>query len=278
MKVLVLGARGMLGQELVKVFYDKEVIAWDRDDLNIADRGEVFRKIEGVKPDVILNAAAYNAVDLAEEEKEAAFLINAEAVKNLSEMSKKIGSILVHYGTDYAFDGEKESGYTEDDLTDPQSSYGRSKVQGEKYLQEMGGKFYLMRLSRLFGKAGNGENAKKSFVDMILNLAKEKEALEIIDEELSSPTYAPDLAKLTKKIVANKMPYGIYHGANGGSCTWYEFAKEALKLKNISCKLIPVTASQFPRPAARPKYSILLNTKLSPARSWQEALKEYLKK
>ena len=277
MKVLVLGARGMLGQELVKVFYDKEVIAWDRDDLNIADRGEVFRKIEGVKPDVILNAAAYNAVDLAEEEKEAAFLINAEAVKNLSEMSKKIGSILVHYGTDYAFDGEKESGYTEDDLTDPQSSYGRSKVQGEKYLQEMGGKFYLMRLSRLFGKAGNGENAKKSFVDMILNLAKEKEALEIIDEELSSPTYAPDLAKLTKKIVANKMPYGIYHGANGGSCTWYEFAKEALKLKNISCKLIPVTASQFPRPAARPKYSILLNTKLSPARSWRKALKEYLK-
>ncbi|HLD62114.1 MAG TPA: dTDP-4-dehydrorhamnose reductase [Patescibacteria group bacterium] len=277
MKVLVLGARGMLGQELVKVFYDKEVIAWDRDDLNIADRGEVFRKIEGVKPDVILNAAAYNAVDLAEEEKEAAFLINAEAVKNLSEMSKKIGSILVHYGTDYAFDGEKESGYTEDDLTDPQSSYGRSKVQGEKYLQEMGGKFYLMRLSRLFGKAGNGENAKKSFVDMILNLAKEKEALEIIDEELSSPTYAPDLAKLTKKIVANKMPYGIYHGANGGSCTWYEFAKEALKLKNISCKLIPVPASQFPRSAARPKYSILLNTKLSPARSWRKALKEYLK-
>ena len=277
MKVLVLGAKGMLGQELVKVFYDKEVIAWDRDDLNIADRGEVFRKIEGVKPDVILNAAAYNAVDLAEEEKEAAFLINAEAVKNLSEMSKKIGSILVHYGTDYAFDGEKESGYTEDDLTDPQSSYGRSKVQGEKYLQEMGGKFYLMRLSRLFGKAGNGENAKKSFVDMILNLAKEKEALEIIDEELSSPTYAPDLAKLTKKIVANKMPYGIYHGANGGSCTWYEFAKEALKLKNISCKLIPVPASQFPRSAARPKYSILLNTKLSPARSWRKALKEYLK-
>ena len=276
MKVLVLGARGMLGQELVKVFYDKEVIAWDRDDLNIADRGEVFRKIEGVKPDVILNAAAYNAVDLAEEEKEAAFLINAEAVKNLSEMSKKIGSILVHYGTDYAFDGEKESGYTEDDLTDPQSNYGRSKVQGEKYLQEMGGKFYLMRLSRLFGKAGNGENAKKSFVDMILNLAKEKEALEIIDEELSSPTYAPDLAKLTKEIIANKMPYGIYHGANNESCTWYGFAKEALKLKNISCKLIPVPAGQFPRPAQRPKYSILLNTKLSPARIWQEALKEYL--
>src|SRR3990167_10632538 len=113
MKVLVLGARGMLGQELVKVFYDKEVIAWDRDDLNIADRGEVFRKIEGVKPDVILNAAAYNAVDLAEEEKEAAFLINAEAVKNLSEISKKIGSIFVHFSTDYVFEGIEKNGYKE---------------------------------------------------------------------------------------------------------------------------------------------------------------------
>ena len=276
MKVLVLGARGMLGQELVKIFYDKEVIAWDRDDLNIADRGEVFRKIEGVKPDVILNAAAYNAVDLAEEEKEEAFLINAEAVKNLSKISKKIDSVLVHYGTDYAFDGGKESGYTEDDLTNPQSSYGRSKVQGEKYLQEMGGKFYLMRLSRLFGRAGNGENAKKSFVDIILKLALERPELEAVDEEVSSPTYAPDLARRTREIVENKMPYGIYHGANSESCTWYGFAKETLKLKNISCKLIPVPASRFIRPAIRPKYSILLNTKLSPARSWREALKEYL--
>ena len=111
---------------------------------------------------------------------------------------------------------------------------------------------------------------------MILNLAEQKSELEVIDEEISSPTYAPDLARLTKEIIANKMPYGIYHGANSESCTWYGFAKEALKLKNISCKLIPVTASQFPRPAARPKYSILLNTKLSPARSWREALKEYL--
>ena len=144
-------------------------------------------------------------------------------------------------------------------------------------MREIGEKCYLIRLSRLFGKPGIGDGSKKSFVDMILNLAKEKEALEIIDEELSSPTYAPDLAKLTKEIIANKMPYGIYHGANRESCTWYGFAKEALKLKNISCKLIPVTASQFPRPAARPKYSILLNTKLSPARSWREALNEYLK-
>ena len=277
MKVLVLGAKGMLGQELVKAFSSNEVVAWDREDLDITDREEIIQKIGDLKPNVILNAAAYNAVDKAEEEKDLAFAVNAEAVKNLSEISKKIGSVLVHYGTDYAFNGEKESGYAEDDLIDPQSSYGQSKVQGEKYLQEIGGKYYLIRLSRLFGKTGNGENAKKSFIDVILKAAQEKPELEIVNEELSSPTYAPDLAKLTKEIIANKMPYGIYHGANSGSCTWYEFADEALKLKNISCKLIPVPVGRFPRPAKRPNYSILLNTKLSPARNWQEALKKYLK-
>ena len=267
----------MLGQELVKAFSSNEVVAWDREDLDITDREEIIQKIGDLKPNVILNAAAYNAVDKAEEEKDLAFAVNAEAVKNLSEISKKIGSVLVHYGTDYAFNGEKESGYAEDDLIDPQSSYGQSKVQGEKYLQEIGGKYYLIRLSRLFGKTGNGENAKKSFIDVILKAAQEKPELEIVNEELSSPTYAPDLAKLTKEIIANKMPYGIYHGANSGSCTWYEFADEALKLKNISCKLIPVPVGRFPRPAKRPNYSILLNTKLSPARNWQEALKKYLK-
>src|SRR3989344_8369545 len=235
MKVLVLGARGMLGQELVKVFYDKEIIAWDRDDLNITNQKQVFEKIKEVKPDIILNAAAYNAVDLAEEDKDSAFAVNAEAVKHLALVSKEIGAIFVHFSTDYVFEGIKKDGYKEEGVINPQSVYARSKAKGEEYLREIGGKYYLIRLSRLFGRPGIGDGSKKSFVDMILNLAKEKEALEIIDEELSSPTYAPDLAKLTKEIVANKMPYGIYHGANGGSCTWYEFAQEALKLKNISC-------------------------------------------
>ena len=276
MKVLVLGAKGMLGQELVKAFSDNEVVAWDREDLDITDREEIIQKIGNLKPFVILNTAAYNAVDKAEEEKDSAFAVNAEAVKHLALVSKEIGAIFVHFSTDYVFEGIEKNGYKEGDAINPQSVYARSKAKGEEYLRETGGKYYLIRLSRLFGKSGIGDGSKKSFVDMILNLAKEKDALEIIDEELSSPTYAPDLAKLTKEIIANKMPYGIYHGANNESCTWYGFAKEILKLKNISCKLIPVPASRITRPAIRPKYSILLNTKLSPARSWREALKEYL--
>lgn len=277
MKVLILGSHGMLGQELAKTFSNHIVIAWDRKDLDITDKTQVFQKIAVLRPDIILNAAAYNAVDKAEEDKDSAFAVNAEAVKHLAFVSKEIGATFVHFSTDYVFEGIEKNGHKEGDAINPQSVYAKSKAKGEEYLREIGEKYYLIRLSRLFGKPGIGDGSKKSFVEAILNLAAEKKELEVVNEELSSPTYAPDLAKITKEIVANKIPYGIYHGTNGGSCTWYEFADEALKLKNISCKLIPVPAGRFPRPAQRPKYSILLNTKLSPARSWQEALEEYLK-
>ena len=174
MKVLVLGARGMLGQELVKVFYDKEVIAWDRETLDITDREEIIQKIENLKPFVILNTAAYNAVDKVEEEKDSAFAVNAEAVKHLALVSKEIGAIFVHFSTDYVFEGIEKNGYKEGDAINPQSVYAMSKAKGEEYLRETGRKYYLIRLSRLFGKSGIGDGSKKSFVDMILNLAKEK--------------------------------------------------------------------------------------------------------
>lgn len=315
MRVLILGSHGMLGQELARAFSGYEVIAWDREDLDITNQSQVFQKIKKLKLDIILNAAAYNAVDKAEEEKYLAFAVNAEAVKYLALAAKEIGAIFVHFSTDYVFEGVKKEGYKEDDAINPQSVYAQSKAKGEEYLREIKGLYYLIRLSRLFGKPGMGDGSKKSFVDVVLNLAENKPELEVIDEELSSPTYAPDLASLIKEIIDQKYPFGIYHGANSGACTWYEFAQEALKSKNISClprtnsseahfysktkaagdplrpsrlndkfvneglvggKLIPVPASRFPRPALRPKYSILLNTKLTPSRSWQEALKEYL--
>lgn len=276
MTVLVLGSKGMLGQELVKAFSDYEVIAWDREDLDITDKIQVFQKITDLRPDIILNSAAYNAVDKAEEEKDLAFAVNAEAVKYLALAAKEVGAIFVHFSTDYVFEGAKKEGYEENDATNPQSIYAQSKAKGEEYLREIGGRYYLIRLSRLFGKPGIGGGSKKSFVDIILNLAENKSELEVVDEELSSPTYAPDLATITKELIEQKHPFGIYHGANSGACTWYEFANEALKLKNISCKMIPVPASRFQRSAVRPRYSALLNTKFTPSRDWKEALKEYL--
>ncbi|MFN7088819.1 MAG: dTDP-4-dehydrorhamnose reductase, partial [Candidatus Paceibacteria bacterium] len=249
MRFFILGSRGMLGQELVRVFSGNEVIAWDRADLDITNQTQIFKKIKELKIDIILNAAAYNAVDKAEEQKDLAFAVNAEAVKYLALAAKNIGAIIVHYSTDYVFEGTKKQGYNEDDAVNPQSVYAKSKAKGEEYLREVGVKYYLIRLSRLFGKPGIGDESKKSFVDLILHWAAEKKELEVVNEELSSPTYAPDLAKLTKELINQSYPYGIYHGANSGACTWYEFAQEVLKLKNIPCKLIPVSASRFPRPA-----------------------------
>ena len=148
----------------------------------------------------------------------------------------------------------------------------------DKILKLTTDKFYLIRLSRLFGLAGESAMTKKSFVDIMLDLVinKNKKELDLVDDEKSCPTYAPDLAKFTKKLIEEKKPFGIYHGANSGVCTWYEFAKEIFKIKNLAVKCNPVPADKFPRPAKRPNFSELINTKVNKQRNWQEALREYL--
>jgi len=278
MKIVIIGALGMLGQELARVFRDEKLLLWDRDEIDIADEKDVQQKVGEVRPDLLINAAAYNDVDGAEKNKALADKINGLAVIYLARAVRVAKGILVHYSTDYVFKGDKEEGYKESDQPDPQSAYARSKYLGEKELQKNTDKFYLIRLSRLYGKPAKSEVAKKSFIDIMLDLSKTKKELNVVNEELSSPTYAPDLAIRTKEIVEQKKSFGIYHATNSGVCTWYGFAKEIFTIKNIDVKLKPVPASFFPRPAPRPRYSILLNTKLPPMRSWQEALKKYLEK
>jgi len=275
MKVLILGAKGMLGGELTRVFGDKDVVAWDIEDLNITSEAEVMEKISALHPDVIINAAAYNNVDKAEEEKEKAGMLNGRAVGFLAQAANAANAKFVHYSTDYVFDGEKKDGYVESDAPNPVSAYGASKFLGETEARGAK-KYYLIRLSRLFGKMGTGAAVKKSFVDIILDLAKTKKELRVVNEELSSPTYAPDLAERTKYILENNPPYGIYHAANSGSCTWYGFAEEIFRLKGIKINLTEAESGEFPRKALRPKFSVLLNTKLPPMRDWREALRNYL--
>ncbi len=280
MKILITGCRGMLGQELVNIFSKEkyfEVIAWDKADCDITNKNEVQEKILFLRPDILINAAAYNLVDQAEKEMRKAYLINGFAVGFLAEIAEKLEIPIVHYSSDYIFRGDKKDGYKEDDIPDPQSVYGKSKFLGEQELLNKCSKFYLIRISRLFGRAGSGENVKKSFVDTMLDLSKEKNELKIIDGELSSPTYAFDVAGLTFEIVKNKMPFGIYHGTNSGACTWYGFAAEIFKIVGRNDIIIkPITPEEYSRPAARPTYSVLLNTKLPRQRSWQEALRDYL--
>jgi dTDP-4-dehydrorhamnose reductase len=323
-KILIIGAKGMLGQELVKVFSSGksiEIIAWDKEELDITNHIEVNEKISELKPNIIINAAAYNAVDKAEDPKEfeIAKKINGEAPGYLAIIAKKIDAVLVHYSTDYVFDGEPEIpepqgchhncgscglhegfepkiGFDENAKPNPINNYGRSKLMGEQAIQKNADKYYIIRLSKLFGKTATAPGAKKSFFDVMLEAGKKNkgvhpvksplkrgttksqfDGVKVIDEETSCFTYAPDLAVKTREIITAEKPFGIYHVVNSDPCTWYEAVLELYQEAKIKTKVVPVMTDEFPRPAKRPYYSVLLNTKLNPLRSYKDALKEFLK-
>ena len=281
MKVLILGAKGNLGGQLVKVF-GSEATSWDREDLDITNREEVAAKISGLKPEVIINAIAYNAVDKCEAdeaEKVLAQKLNGEAVGYLAEAALAINAVFIHYSTDYVFSGEDKGGYDEDAKPGPISNYGASKLLGEGILHTksvQGLKYYLIRTSKLFGPKGESEFSKPSFFDIMLNLAKEKEELKAVDVEFSCFTYTVDLARRTKELLEKEYPFGVYHLVNSGPATWYGAAAQLFKIAGIRVKLIAVGSEEFPRPAQRPKFSVLLNTKTPPLRDLSEALAEYL--
>jgi len=267
MKILVLGAKGMLGHDLAEVFKEEELTAWDIGELNITDEKQVMEKITALKPDVVINAAAYTAVDDAESNKELCFKVNAYAVGFIAKACKDIDASLVHISTDYVFDGEKK-GYNEDDKPSPSGVYGSSKALSEKLLAENTEKYWLVRSSWLFGKHG------KNFVDTIARLAKEKDSLDVVDDQLGSPTYTKDLALKIKEVI--KKPFGVYHITNDGECTWFRFAKKIIELLGLKTKVNPITTEQLGRKAPRPRFSILISNKISKPRNWEGALKEYL--
>jgi len=328
MKILILGAKGNLGQQLVKVFSsstltsassveplraanDFQVIGWDIEEIDITNQEQVKNKIIELKPDIIVNAAAYNAVDKCETDEkqyELAKKLNGEAVGYIADAAIKIKAVLVHYSTDYVFSNTnqtnlerikrimKRGGFREDDQPAPVNKYAETKLMGEQELikrGEQGLKWYLIRTSKLFGVKGASQMTKQSFFDIMLEIANQRESgknsresnknlankgIDVVDEEVSCFTYTPDLAKATSGLVKSGKPYGIYHLVNQGPCTWYQAAKELFKLAKINVKVNPVSSDKFPRPAKRPKYSVLINTKLKPMRNWQEALREYLNK
>ncbi|MFA6098523.1 MAG: dTDP-4-dehydrorhamnose reductase [Patescibacteria group bacterium] len=277
MKIVIIGAKGMLGQELAKTFAGSNPILWDRENVDIANEKNVQKMIGETRPDLVINAAAFNDVDGAEKNRQIANDINGYAIGYLARAITAVQGILVHYSTDYVFKGDVKNGYNEEDKPNPQSVYASSKFLGEIELQNNCHNFYLIRLSRLFGQPAGSQTGKKSFVQLMLDLAKANKEINVVNEELSRPTYAPDLAAQTKFIFDSKKPFGIYHVTNASACTWFDFAREIFAQKSISAKINPVTADFYPRPVKRPKYSILLNNKLPALRSWQEALADYLK-
>ncbi|PIV50565.1 dTDP-4-dehydrorhamnose reductase [Candidatus Falkowbacteria bacterium CG_4_9_14_3_um_filter_36_9] len=290
MKILILGAKGNLGQQLVKVFANgNNVISWDRDEIDITDRELVIKKINDIKPEAIINAAAYNAVDKCEADEDEfskAKKLNGEALGYLAEAAIENNCLLIHYSTDYVFKGEKKKGYREDDAPSPINKYGETKLAGERAIIELSHKslkWYIIRTSKLFGSKGKSELAKPSFFDIILKKVSElsgkdsnEASINVVNAEVSCFTYTPDLARATKKLINSDKGYGIYHITNSGSCTWYEAAKVLFKMADLHIKVNPVSGDKFSRPAKRPKYSVLLNTKIEPMRDWQDALKDYL--
>ncbi len=284
--VLILGAKGNLGTQLVKVFSQDDnykVIDWDRQEIDVTDKELILKKVKDIKPDIIINAVAYNAVDKCEasdEEYEKAKSLNIDGPKYLAEAALEVNALLVQYSTDYVFDGEKNDGYTEDDEPHSINRYGKTKFFGEKKILENSGsglKWYIIRTSKLFGPKGESDLTKDSFFDIILKSSEKKNKIDVVDGETSCFTYTPDLAQVTKKLIASDNGYGFYHFTNSGVCTWYEAAVELFKLKNIDIKINRIKSENLKRPAKRPKNSVLLNTKFEQLRSWQEALREYLK-
>jgi dTDP-4-dehydrorhamnose reductase len=274
MKVVIIGAKGMLGSMLAQVFSEHDAVLLDREEIDITDASSVREVLMPIQPDTIINAAAYTNVDGAETDGEAAFLVNETGVKNLADTAKILDATVVHFSTDYVFPGDNSNGYSENDSPGPAVNvYGQSKLAGERALKESGCNFYLVRTAWLYGPNG------KNFVDTMLELGKNKKQLSVVNDQFGSPTYTKDVALFVKTLLENNESFGIYHGVNTGSASWFEFAEAIFTIvTGMQVDVKPVSSAEFPRPAKRPTYSILRHTKGPEFRSWKDALAEYLKK
>ena len=278
MKIVITGAKGQLGTELINQLRNMEgmdIIPTDRDELNIIDINSVNEFLLNNKPDVVINCAAHTAVDLCETDVENAYKINEVGTRNLAIVCEKIGAKLVQVSTDYVFDGNGTRPYREDDTTCPNSIYGTSKLMGENFVREFCSRYFVVRTAWLYGEGNN-------FVRTMLKLSETNSELNVVNDQFGSPTSTVDLAKAIIDLMTTEH-YGVYHGTCEGQCSWYDFAKKIFEIKNIDIKVNPVTSEEFKRPAPRPAYSVLDNfmfklVGLNSFRNWEESLKEYLDK
>ncbi len=270
MKLLVTGANGMLGQDLCPEFEKAgfEVIKTDKDELDITDYDAVEDFFNNLRPEFVIHCAAYTNVDKAEEDVETAALINVKGTENIAKASSQINATMVYISTDYVFDGTKKTPYLPDDIPNPINMYGQTKLEGELAVQEYCKKYYIARTSWLYGIHG------KNFVETMLSLA-DKPELKVVDDQTGCPTWTMELVRGIFKILDKE--YGIYHICGHGHTTWYNFAREIFKKEGLNVNLKPCTTEEFPRPAKRPKNSIMINKDhMILTRRWDEALADYL--
>ena len=274
MKILITGANGMLGTDLKEVLKNEEVIATDLPEVDITNKEQIVDFVNKHNPDVIINSAAYTDVDGCETNETIAYDVNVKGCENLAIAAKQSESTLVHISTDYVFNGDNTKPWEENDKTGPISVYGKTKLQGELAIKKTFNNFFIIRTAWLYGINGN------CFPKTMLDLSKNHKEISVVNDQVGSPTYTNDLAIAISQLIKTDY-YGTYHVTNSGSCSWYEFAKLIFELSKIDVEVKPVTTSEFPRPAPRPKYSVLSNNMwknngFEPLRDYKIAIEEYL--
>lgn len=278
MKILVLGAQGMLGKDLVAILSaENHVFARDIDDFDITDQKRVQKEIEALHPQIVINAAAYTDVDGCESKRELAFSVNSEGARSVAMGCAAARAQMIHLSTDYVFDGFSKIPYREEDPPAPLNVYGSSKLQGERNIQEILKDYLIIRTAWLYGRHG------KNFVDTILWQAGQQKELRVVNDQRGTPTFTKDLSLAIKRLIRAETR-GVLHITNSGSCTWFEFAQQILQEKgyaNRDIQVIPISSAELARPAKRPAYSVMdcrryeqiTGNKMRP---WEEALKDYL--
>lgn len=279
MKYLITGANGQLATEFKKVLSSNasiEVLSLSKDKLNIADAGSVYDLVSSYKPDVIINCAAYNNVDGAETDFNTALNVNGDGVANLARAANNVGALIVHYSTDYVFDGNKEDFYNENDMTNPISKYGESKLAGERSLINETENYLLFRVSWIFG------DGRQNFLHKLLEWSQKNKKLKIVFDQVSVPTYTEDIVKITRRAI-DKGVCGVFHLTNSGYASRYEVARYFFEHLGRDNLLLPVSSEYFKTPARRPYFSAMSNKKISKILDveiphWKDAIDRYVKK
>jgi len=273
MKIFITGSGGQLGYELTEVLKEEELFLGREPEHDVTNE-KIIAQIQGFHPEVVIHAAAYTDVDGCEKNRDLAHRVNAVGAFHVGQAAQKCEAKLVYISTDYVFNGRKRTPYLETDNPQPINVYGQSKLEGEQFVQQCGGRHVILRTAWLYGRRG------KNFIRTILNKAAQGEELRVVDDQVGSPTYAKDLAQAIS-IIIRRETYGLYHAAGGGACSWYELAQEILRLAGYNNRLVPIKSWELDRPARRPRYSVLGQQKLNELgirlRPWQEALANFMK-
>lgn len=276
-KVLIIGAKGLLAFDLIKIFEtDCGVIGATRDDFDVGDEAAVKRFVDFHKPEIIINTAAFTKVDECERDPKKSFEVNGIGAYNVAAAAKAAGAINIYISTNYVFDGNKKS-FSENDVPNPLNIYGASKLAGEILTKTVGGDYYIIRTSWLYGV----RRKDSVFIAQVINSAKIGEPIKVVDDQFGTPTYTLDLARKIKELIDKKAPSGIYHITDSGSCSWYEFAEKILELSGLDAELIAIKLAERSPIIKKPKHSVLRSENLEKIgiqklRNWQEALEDYL--